>query len=204
MDDVVSAPEDVPPEPDWEGVEQSYRGRDLTVEQICTIFHISKPRLYARRASENWPKRSEAHKTNEAPVPGPGSSQGSAQNRRPKPLASGSAGALRIWRKGMIVRLYEAMDRQLTEIERQQLENGGLSGAERERQTRQMNVMTRSMEKLAEFHEQEDRRRKESKKANGSKGKKSNRDPETWRLEIARRITRIREKWLAEEAAGGG
>ena len=118
-----------------------------------------------------------------------------AERRR---MVDGSAGVpvpttpsgVRAWRKGMIARLYEAMDRQLGEIERQQRTGLDMSGPDRERQMRQMNVMTKSMQQLTEFYEQEAKR---SAKPGRGKKRAGDRDPETWRLEIAERIARIRK-----------
>lgn len=198
--------------PDWIGIERAYRGSSLTVVQICAVFRISTKCLYERRAADGWPRRSDLKRKVGAVAPSspPDTDallRGGGDDGTPDlslaqevPVPTGGA-ALRDWRNGMVVRLYTAMDRQLAEIEQAQLSTARLSGADRERQTRQMNVMTRSMEKLTEFHEQEIRRKAESRKAAGARTRKAKRDPETWRLEIARRITRIREKWLAEEAA---
>ncbi|MEL7544488.1 MAG: hypothetical protein AAGJ70_12015 [Pseudomonadota bacterium] len=98
----------------------------------------------------------------------------------------------------MILRLYEAMDRQLAEIEASHAENEAMSATDRERQARQMNVIMRSMEKLSEYDEQEARRTAEAKRNKAKADAATPCDPESWREEIARRITRIRNAWSAE------
>ncbi len=182
---------------DWVAIQHAYEETDLTIAQMQAVFGMSTSALYRRIRREHWRRRQDPDvgvRDMVQPVAG-------APMRSAMPTTTAG---LRSFRKGMIVRLYEAMERQLADIEQQQIGGLKLSGADRERQTRQMNVMTRSMEKLAEFHEQEASRETRGRKKADAKSEAQLRDPETWRLEIAKRITRIRETWLAEEASGDG
>lgn len=152
-------------EPDWIGIKTSYCGSELTVAQICAVFCISPDQLYRRRRAEGWPLRSEMAKRSEserraAGAETIGTETNEAEARTPRAVRNTvvpkTPAALQRWRRDMIGRLYAAMECQLSHIERQQEAATPISGAERERQTRQMNVMTRSMEKfphaLGYFH----------------------------------------------------
>ncbi len=173
---------------DWAAIQHSYEETDLTVRQITAVFGVSGSALYRRIDREKWRRRKVPFvDTGTVPEQGPSGAV--------RPAIPTTASGLRSWRKGLIVRLFEAMDRQLGEIEQQQRGGHALSGAERERHTRQMNIMTRSMEKLTEFHEQEAARETRGrpqtggKTADDRKSTETRRDPETWRLEIARRVS---------------
>lgn len=178
---------------DWRAIREAYEGRALTVAQVSVVFGVTTTALYARAAKENWtPRRPSAAK-------GATSTRGSEATF--KPAATNVPRTLRgrvAWRRTMILRLYEAMDRQLAEIEASHAENEAMSATDRERQARQMNVIMRSMEKLSEYDEQEARRTAEAKRNKAKADAATPCDPESWREEIARRITRIRNAWSAE------
>ncbi|MEL6289854.1 MAG: hypothetical protein AAFQ42_05010 [Pseudomonadota bacterium] len=98
----------------------------------------------------------------------------------------------------MARRLLDTMSRQLDEIERG-FETGEIvSVSDRERQARLMNTIARSMEKLTEFEEQDERRRAAEKKRGTAGEPGEPRDAETRRHELARRIDRLRAAWIAE------
>ncbi|MGI9406174.1 MAG: hypothetical protein ACR2O4_07375, partial [Hyphomicrobiaceae bacterium] len=184
------------PGPDWVAIRKSYEGDALTLAQIYTVYGVTKYQFEKKRDAEGWVRRSDRRaprpfdaaaagdvmaEASGVPVPVP-------RPRDPRPPVPVTNRGLRRWRKGMIVRLYEAMDRQLAEIEHQQRTVANRGGAERERQMRQMNIMTRRMEQLTEFHEQEAKRGKSPQRRGGAARAEAGRDPETWRLEIARRV----------------
>lgn len=178
-------------QPDWDAIQRAYYSPTPPVAKVCERYGITHSQLYWRKRRYNWMSRWEALRRKAAEA-GASSMPGV---RAPIPSTTGG---VRTWRRDMIVRLCEAMDRQLADIERQQRVVADTSTAERERQMRQMNAMARSIRQLTEFHEHEAERGDSAKRAKKNTG---HRDPEAWRLEIAERIARIREKWLAEEAA---
>ncbi|MEO0618812.1 MAG: hypothetical protein AAFZ01_05975 [Pseudomonadota bacterium] len=179
---------------DWGAIREAYEGDALTVVQITSVFAVSTAALYARAKRDGWKQRRLRRARGRA-VAGVNDAAGQGDAPRvPRSLKGRAA-----WRGQMIVRLYEAMDRQLSEIEASQVDHASKSATDRERQARQMNVMMRSMEKLSEFEEHEARRTAEAKRSKTkADAAAAPRDPESWREEIARRITRIRNAWGAD------
>jgi len=115
--------------PDWTAVRVAYEAGAATVEDICRKHSVSPSAFYRKRKAEGWTPR---RPTAEAPA-----TEASEIDRR------------RRRRRGLVSRLFEALERQMREIEsRIDGEAGERSAAGRERDARTLASLVRTLEKL--------------------------------------------------------
>lgn len=140
----------------------------MTVAAIAAAHGITTSAILKRRAAEGWPKRSATPGTRARPV-----------QRAP---ATG--------RKMLIARLLRVVDRNLKLMEMHMDLGQPGTAADRERETRAIGTLTRTIEKLTELQAETDAARAASpKNSSGSPLDDSNAD--RLRLEIAERILRL-------------
>ena len=143
----------------WAAVAQAYAAGELTVAEICAKYGITQKALYARAREQGWPRR-----------------RGPASGRKRKP-GPGTA------RKALIARLYQALERKMSEFELR-LSEGAQTAADNERDTRTLNTMVRLFERLSALDE----------KAGAASGGDAdlNADARALREDLARRLDRLR------------
>lgn len=158
--------------PDWVAIRQLYEGTRTPLSEIAASHKVSLSAIKRRRLAEGWQKRS-PKKSSETPKPAKRS-----ENTE---------------RSHLISRLLRIIDRNLELLEmRIQTEDPG-SAADRERETRAIGMLTRTIEKLTELQSQSDDTKTSSAKV--SSGSHSDEDEAVrLRLEIAERILRLRER----------
>lgn len=154
--------------PDWVAIRQLYEGTRTPLSDIATSHNVSLSAIKRRRLAEGWQKRS-AKKSSETPK-----------------LAKQSEAADR---SQLISRLLRIIDRNLELLEmRIQTEDPG-TAADRERETRAIGTLTRTIEKLTELQSQSDARTSSTKLSFGNSDED---EAVRLRLEIAERILRLR------------
>ncbi len=143
----------------WAAVAEAYAAGALTVAQICAKYGITQKALYTRARKQNWPRR-----------------RGPASGRKRAP-GPGTA------RKALIARLYQALERKMSEFELR-LSEGAQTAADHERDTRTLNTMVRLFERLSALDE----------KASQASGGDAdlNADARALREDLARRLDRLR------------
>ena len=98
----------------WAQVRAAYADTKVTVVEICHQFGIRHQDLYARRSVENWPLRDKGKSDRLRRVPASKSDQSASGDAAAKPHATTSRAA----RAALILRLYNAIDLKLTQMEK--------------------------------------------------------------------------------------
>ena len=156
--------------PDWAAVRRLYEEGGTTVAAIAAAHGITTSAILKRRAAEGWPKRS---------VAGSGSSKTAPRGHAP---ATG--------RNALIARLLRVVDRNLKLMEMHMDSGQPGTAADRERESRAIGTLTRTIEKLTELQSETDAARAaDPKNSSGSPLDDGNAD--RLRLEIAERILRL-------------
>jgi len=146
----------------WAAVAADYAAGELTVAQICTRYGITQKALYARAREQGWPLRS-------------GRDRATGRARKSQ-RGSGAA------RKALIARLYEALERKMSDFESRQA-NGAQTAADHERDTRTLNTMVRLFERLSALDEKAG--------AAAADDRSLNADARALREDLARRLDRL-------------
>lgn len=154
--------------PDWVAVRRMYEEGGTTIAAIADAHGITPSAIQRRRAAEGWRKRS----------------AGQRQAQTAGTLGRGTG------RKALIARLLKVVDRnlKLMEIHMESREPG--TAADRERETRAIGALTRTIEKLTELQSEADVAQANSRNASSATPLDDG-EAERLRLEIAERILRI-------------
>src|SRR5690606_23066751 len=115
--------------PDWAAVRRHYEEGGLTVAAIAAAHGITTSAILKRRAAESWPKRSAS----------------------PRSMARPARGAPATGGKMLIARLLRVVDRNLKLMEMHMDSGRPGTAADRERETRAIGSLTRTIEKLTEL-----------------------------------------------------
>ena len=129
----------------WKQVRIAYCTSDLTVEEICTKFEIRNQTLYRRRLKEGWPKRGQNWTP---PLPG------APPPPVPPPTAKTHATTSRAARAALILRLYNAIDLKLTQMEKLMSDPDATqqtTSADHEREARTLTGLVRNFERVTEM-----------------------------------------------------
>lgn len=156
-------------EPDWEAIRRLYEGREMTVAEIAASYGVSVSAIQRRRRAEGWTKRLLHSGSRRTPVQ-----------------------AIAADRSRLIARLLKVVDRNIELLEMRMGSEEPGTAADRERETRAIGALTRTIEKLTELQSDRDAVRANSAKVSSG----SNLDEEEavrLRLEIAERILRLRK-----------
>ncbi len=158
--------------PKWAAVAEAYARGDVTVAEICTQYGITQHALYSQVRKQGWRRRRRRRPAG-SPVNAPRGTAGSA-------------------REALIARLYNALERKMSEFEARQ-SDGAQTAAEHERETRTLNTMVRLFERLGALEEKA--------QANDAASRDDgdiSADARSLREDLARRLERLR----AEHGAG--
>lgn len=160
--------------PDWVAIRRLYEESGTTLAVIAALHGVTPATIRKRRLAENWTPR--------------------ARGSRAK--ATGSPRRSRTGRSGLIARLLRVVDQNLKLLEMRMETDEPGTAADRERETRAIGALTRTIEKLTELQSEADRAA-----ANTAKTSPGNQiddsDAARLRLEIAERILRIGERYAA-------
>lgn len=162
-------------EPDWTAIRQLYEDGGTTVADIAAAHGVTPWAIRKRRTAEGWPSRSAWGGTRAA---------GSAA----------SAGARS--RRALIGRLLKVVDRNLEQMEMRMESDQPATAADRERETRAIGALTRTLGKLTELEAEKSRARAAAPKPNAGTIADDN-DADRLRLDIAERILRLGERCLS-------
>jgi len=159
--------------PDWVTVRRMYEDGEKTIAAIAAEHGITPSAIQRRRAAEGWRKRSARSQTYNA-----SSDRGNSE------------------RKALIARLLRVVDRNLKLMEIQMDSGEPGTAADRERETRAIGTLTRTIEKITELQSEADVVRGASRNASGATSVDDS-EADRLRLEIAERILRIGERYAA-------
>lgn len=156
-------------EPDWVAIRRLYEGREMTIAEIAASYGVSTSAIQRRRRAEGWIKRSLRGESRQSPVD-----------------------VSAIDRSRLIARLLKVVDRNLELLEMRMGLEEPSTAADRERETRAIGTLTRTIEKLTELQSDRDAVRANSAKIRS--GSTLDQDEAVrLRLEIAERILRLRK-----------
>lgn len=195
----------------WAEIARLWRESSEPVSRIGARFGVSHQKIVARARQALWPPRagsSECGALNEMPG-AVGSAAATLHDHDTGRATRGRsglpseraavectpAGRLRskqdrsAARRAMVERLFDAMDKKLSAIERRIEGGGDATPADSERTTRALNTLVRSLEKLADY-EGKISNAKVAGRKNGKRRKDAD-DPERRRHELAGRIERL-------------
>ena len=160
----------------WADIARAYAAGEETVTGIAARHGIDKNAIYRRARSEGWPRRKAAAglKSDSARRVANASAAGSAP-RNPGERT----------RAALVQRLLKALDAKLKHLETSMKSGKAVSAADSERQTRQLNHLIRSFEKVTELARDRDT-------ASGAAAPSvSAADAERMRAQIAERLDRL-------------
>lgn len=138
----------------WEQVHAAYVASKLSVGKILAKFAITEAQFYKRRRDENWPLRQpdfRARMTRPKTLP-------DADHPNPQVTAAGKpashAASSRAARAALILRLYNAIDLKLTQMEQRMSDPEATrqtSSADHEREARTLTGLVRNFERVTEM-----------------------------------------------------
>ncbi len=120
--------------PDWSTIRRLYEEGTLSVGHIAEQHGVTTSALHKRRAAQGWPKRSEAQTQKQAGVPRKHARTGTKEGR-----------------KEIVERLYNILEQNLKLMEIRMESSGPGTAADRERDTRAIGSLTRTVEKITEL-----------------------------------------------------
>ncbi|MEQ1697820.1 MAG: hypothetical protein ABL901_18465 [Hyphomicrobiaceae bacterium] len=133
----------------WEQVRAAYADPKDTVVEICNRFNIRHQDLYARRSAENWPLRDKGKSDRLRRVPASACDKSSDAT-----TAKSHAASSRAARAALILRLYNAIDLKLTQMEQRMSDPEATrqtSSADHEREARTLTGLVRNFERVTEM-----------------------------------------------------
>jgi hypothetical protein len=160
--------------PDWVAIRRLYEESTMPVAEIAELNAVTYSAIRNRRLAENWKPRSKKSRTKVAPA------------RRGRTTG----------RSGLVSRLLKVVDQNLKLLEMRMETDEPGTAADRERETRAIGALTRTIEKLTEL--QSEAVAAPAKPAKTSSGTEIDEtDADRLRLEIAERILRIGERYAS-------
>lgn len=151
----------------WAAVAADYVADKLTVPQICARHGVSRAALYRQVRKGGWPRR--------------------LRLRSARSGARGAGGKPDNSRRALIARLYQVLERTMTEFEAR-LAVSAQTGTDHERDARTLNTMVRLLERLSALEEKGG----EGKAAARDDGGAVTADAPALREDLARRLERLR------------
>jgi len=159
--------------PDWVAIRRLYEESTTTIAEISKLNGVTPSAIRSRRLAESWKPRKK-----------PGAR---AKPKRPRSTMD---------RGGLISRLLKVVDRNLKLLEMRMETDEPGTAADRERESRAIGTLTRTIEKLTELQSEADTA--PAKTAKTSSGTQiDDNDADRLRLEIAERILRIGERYAS-------
>lgn len=143
----------------WAQVHAAYIANEISTSAICKKFNLSSGSLYSRRVKEGWPLRgtqpagltAKGKRAKAESLPATASLDDPPQ---PKSTAKSHAHISRAARASLILRLYNAIDLKLTQMEKLMSEpeaTKDTSSADHERETRTITGLVRNFERVTEM-----------------------------------------------------
>ena len=142
----------------------------MTVAEIAATNGVTPSAMQRRRVAEGWPSRSSVQKK---------------ASRSGRPTSAG--------RSALISRLLKVVDQNLKLMEMSMLSDEPGTAADRERETRAIGTLTRTIGKLTELQSETDPARAATLKSR-SGGSVDDSEADRLRLEIAERILRLGQR----------
>ena len=163
------------PAPDWVAIRRLYETGEGTVAEIAADNGVTASALRRRRVAEGW-----------APRPA-----------RPPPKVRGPRADRTVMKKpsrkqALLGRLLKVVDRNLKLMERQMNADEPGTAADRERDTRAIGTLTRTVSKITELQAETDASADAARDHRAGSAPESA-DTDRLRLEIAERILKLRE-----------
>ena len=160
---------------DWAAIARAYAAGEESVAAIAARHGTDRNAIYRRARSEGWPRRST-----------PGFKSDSAR-RVASARAAGSAprNPAERTRAALVQRLLKALDTKLKQLETSMHSGKAVSAADSERQTRELDKMIRSFEKVTELARDRDTAAGSASPSVGAA------DAERMRAQIAERLDRL-------------
>ena len=159
--------------PDWVAIRRLYEESTTTIAEISELNGVTPSAIRSRRRAESWKPRNK--------------SGARAKLKRPRSTTG---------RGGLISRLLKVVDRNLKLLEMRMETDEPGTAADRERESRAIGTLTRTIEKLTELQSETDLT--PAKTAKTSSGTQiDDNDADHLRLEIAERILRIGERYVS-------
>ena len=159
--------------PDWVAIRRLYEESITTIAEISELNGVTLSAIRSRRLAENWKPRKK-----------PGAR---AKLKRPRSTTG---------RGGLISRLLKVVDRNLKLLEMRMETAEPGTAADRERESRAIGTLTRTIEKLTELQSEADAAPAKTAKTSSGTQIDGN-DADRLRLEIAERILRIGERYAS-------
>ncbi|MCL4766447.1 MAG: hypothetical protein KJZ80_09460 [Hyphomicrobiaceae bacterium] len=159
--------------PDWVAIRRLYEESGTTVRAIAATHGTTPSAIQKRRLAQGWPKRSE--RSGAKITVGCGKSDGQSG------------------RRALISRLLQAVDRNLELMEMRMDSDEPATAADRERDTRAIGALTRTLGKITELQSETDPARGAAPNS-GSAIDLDDAEADRLRLEIAERILRLGER----------
>lgn len=156
--------------PDWAAIRRLYEESEASVRDIAAKHATSVSAIQRQRQAEGWRPRS--------------------QTRAARGDADGGSGGCR---RALIARLLEAVDRNLKLMEMRMDSDAPATAADRERDTRAIGTLTRTLGKITELQSETDLPRGAAPKSR-SGADLDDVDADRLRLDIAERILRLGER----------
>ena len=164
------------PAPDWVAIRRLYETGDGTVAEITSGNGVTVSALRRRRVAEGWSPRS-------ARPPPKTSGPRTDRNRKKNRPSS---------KQALLGRLLKVVDQNLKLMERQMNADEPGTAADRERDTRAIGTLTRTVSKITELQAETDASADAARKRQSGTVPDAD-DTDRLRLEIAERILKLRE-----------
>jgi len=158
---------------DWAAIQQLYETGEMTLAAIAELHGVTTSALYRKRRAEAWPVR----------VPVAKAPKRARRSKRSRRASS---------REPLLARLFKIVDRNLKLMERRMDSDEPGTAADRERDTRTIGTLTRTIGKITELQAETDVAGDTAGRSS-SRETRDNRDTDALRLEIAERILKLRE-----------
>jgi hypothetical protein len=159
--------------PDWNAIRLAYEGKELPVSRIAEQHGVSTSAINRRCLKESWVRRSAATRSGRRKV-----------IRAPA-----------VRRKTLVDRLYAILDHNLELMEQRMTSGEPATAAERERDTRALGALVRTFGQVSELNETT---AADAAPKSGNGSALDEREADRLRLELARRILKLREEPRAE------
>jgi hypothetical protein len=164
------------PTPDWPAIRRAYEDQSLSVRKIAEGHGVTVSALNRRRTAEGWPRRAQ-----KKPSPAGRSKRSTGQS-----IARG--------RKAIVERLYNILERnlKLMEVRMETSEPG--TAADRERDTRAIGSLTRTVGKITELDAETKPVASTAAGSEKARGGIDEAEADRIRVELAQRILKFRER----------
>lgn len=179
----------------WGEIRACYGDASLSVAKLAERFGVSVGAIRYRARRDGWPKRrrcavaakARREKQNHQVAVVSTGDERRGDGKQQEKRNSIRRETEHVSREDVVARLYRAIVRKLTRLEKRMEGDGDVSPADSERETRELSSMVRSFEKITDVGAD---LAKERKPKGRQRGRDAN-DAERMRVEIAQRLERL-------------